>query len=121
MGKTIFAALYALAVILVPVFDGSHGAAPTATEWVQIIIAIVTVGSTYFVPLVQGHTWIKSGTAAMLVALQVLATVIDNGVNGSDVLMIAFAVAGALGITLAPAESDTGVAVGWGSDKQIAG
>lgn len=118
MGKTIFAALYALAVIAVPFFDRGFDQPPTPTEWVQIVIAILGVITVYFVPLVKGHTWIKSGVGAATAGAQVLVTLIDNGVNGNDALMIAFAVAGALGITLAPAESDTGVAVGWGSDLQ---
>lgn len=117
-GKSIIAFLYALAVILVPVFSGDS-AQPRPDEWVQIAIAIVTTISVYLAPLAPGATWVKSAIGAVLAGLQVLTTAIVGGVDGNDVLMIVFAVAGALGIVLAPAASAvTRTAVGWGGDSQ---
>jgi hypothetical protein len=117
-GKAIIAFAYAVAVIAVPIFSGDSPA-PRPDEWVQIGIAVVTAASVYLAPLAPGATWVKSLIGALLAALQVLTTAIVGGVDGNDVLMIVFAVAGALGIVLAPAASAvTRTAVGWGSDAQ---
>lgn len=114
-GKAWIAALYAVAVVAVPLFD--HGQ-PTSTEWVQIVLAALTAVTVYLVPLVPAYPWIKSAVGALTAGAQVLVTVIDGGVNGNDVLMIVFAAAGALGIALAPAASPaTNTAVGWGTDR----
>ena len=117
-GKAIIAWLYAVAVIAVPLLSGNH--TPSPAEWVQIAIAAVTGLGVYITPLIPQAAWAKSAIGAILAGLQVLVTVIDGGVSGNDVLMIAFAVAGALGIVLAPATSANGVRVGWGSDYALA-
>lgn len=117
-GKALVAALYAIAVTAVPLLSGNH--TPSPAEWVQIVIAALTAVTVYLVPLVPSAPWVKTAVGALLAGAQVLVTVIDNGVAGNDYLVIAFAVAGALGITLAPAESPrTGTAVGWGSDTPV--
>lgn len=116
-GKAIIAFLYAVAVVAVPVFSGDH--VPSATEWVQIFIAVATWAGVYLAPLVPGATWVKSAIGAVLAGLQVLVTIVDNGVDGNDVLLIVFAIAGALGIVLAPASSPNGAAVGWGGDAEL--
>lgn len=117
-GKAIFAALYAIAVTAVPFFEGS-GREPSPAEGVQIAIAVVTAFGVYITPLIRGAAWTKTAVAVALAALQVLVTVIVDGVSGNDVLMIAFAIAGALGIAVSPAASDNGVAVGWGRDTAV--
>lgn len=115
-GKAIVAALYAVAVVAVPLLTGNH--VPNAAEWTQIIIAALTAATVYVVPIVPEFPWVKSAVGALLAGAQVLVTVIGDGVNGNDVLMIVFAIAGALGIVLAPAASPrTGTSVGWGGDS----
>jgi hypothetical protein len=117
-GKAVVAALYALAVVAVPLLEGNH--VPSSTEWTQIIIAALTAVAVYIVPLTSEYPWIKSAIGALLAGAQILVTVVGDGINGNDVLMIAFAVAGALGIVLAPAATArTDTAVGWGSDSEI--
>ncbi len=116
-GKAIVAFLYAVAVVAVPLFSNNH--VPSPTEWVQILIALVTALGVYITPLVPGATWTKSAIGAALAGLQVLVTVIDGGVDGNDLLLITFAVASALGIILAPAASPNGAAVTWGSDSEL--
>jgi hypothetical protein len=119
-GKAVIAWLYAIAVIVVPFFEGS-GREPSPAEGVQIAIAVVTAFGVHIAPIIPGATWIKTAIGAILAGLQILVSVIVDGVSGNDVLMIVFAVASALGIYLAPAKSSNGVAVGWGSDKQLYG
>lgn len=113
-GKSIIAFLYAVAVVVIPFIDG--GGAPDSGQWVSIAIAAVTAAGVYLTPLIPQAPWAKTAVGALLAGLQVLVTVIDGGVNGSDVLLIVVAVATALGIQLAPAKSANGVAVPWGPD-----
>jgi len=115
-GKSIVAFLYALAIVAVPLFSGDRHIDPS--EGVAIAIAACTAALTYLVPLAPSARWTKTAVGAVLAGLQVAATVIVGGVDGNDVLLIAFAVLSALGITLAPATSPaTGAGVGWGADR----
>jgi hypothetical protein len=118
-GKTWAAAAYfvavALAQVVVPFVD--KGERPTAVEWVQVAIAGVTAFVVHMVPLAEGHPWVKTSAGAVLAGLQVLVSVIVGGLTGGDVLMIVFAVAGALGIGYAPATSDNGLSVPAGKDR----
>jgi hypothetical protein len=104
-GKSIVAFVYAVAVVAVPFFSGDHHVDPS--EGVAIAIAVCTAALTYLVPLAHRATWTKTAIGAVLAGLQVLTTVIVGGVDGNDWLLIAFAVASALGISLAPAISPT--------------
>lgn len=116
-GKFIFAFIYAVAVVAVPFFSGDDRM-PHPDEWVAIAIAILNAALVYLIPVLPSAPWTKTVIGAGLAALQVLSTVILGGVDGNDVLLIAFAVASYLGIHVAPAESPrTGTAVGWGSDS----
>lgn len=109
--------IYALFAVFAPVIDG--GRAPSPVEWVHLGIGVATALSVYLVPLVPGHTWIKTVIGAILAALGVLTTAIVGGVSATEWLDILFYVAGALGILIAPAASDTGVAVGVGGDAPL--
>lgn len=109
-GKAIVAAVYAVAVVAVPLFSGDHHVDPS--EGVAIGIALCTALLTYLVPLVPGARWAKTAVGAVLAGLQVAATVIIGGVDSNDWLLIAFAVASFLGIAVAPAISNVGTPVG---------
>jgi hypothetical protein len=113
-GKFIWAALYAVAVVVVPlVSDDHHISGPEA---VAIAIAVCTALLTYIIPLVPSAPWTKTAVGAVLAGLQVLATVLDGGVSGNDWLLILAAVAGAAGIAAAPAISPkTQIASGAGT------
>jgi hypothetical protein len=117
-GKAIFAFLYAVAAIAVPLFKS--GGSPGAEGWVQIAIAVVTAASVYIIPVIPQAPWGKTLVGVLLAALQVLTTAVLGGVDGGEWLTIAFAIAAALGITVAPATSVNGTHVGWGSDRPTA-
>jgi len=102
-GKSIVAAVYAVAVVAVPFWSGDHHVDPS--EGVAIGIALCTALLTYLVPLVPGARWAKTAVGAVLAGLQVATTVIVGGVDSNDWLLIAFAVASFLGIAAAPAVS----------------
>jgi len=114
-GKFWASFVYAVAVVAVPLFSGDKHIDPS--EGVAIGIAVCTAALTYLVPLVPSAPWVKTAVGAVLAGLQVATTVIIGGVDGNDVMLIAAAVLGALGIALAPAVSTTGTGVGWGSDS----
>jgi hypothetical protein len=114
-GKFWISFFYAVAVVAVPLFSGDRHIDPS--EGVAIAIAVCTAALTYLVPLAPSAPWVKTAVGAVLAGLQVAATVIIGGVDGNDVMLIAAAMVGALGITLAPAVSTTGTGVGWGSDS----
>jgi hypothetical protein len=117
-GKSIVAALYAIAVVATPLFTGDHHIDPS--EAVAIGIAVCAALLTYIVPLVPSAPWTKTAIGAVLAGLQVATTLIVGGVDGNDMLLIAFAVLSALGITIAPAVSPrTATAVDWGSDAPV--
>lgn len=109
--------VYAVVAVLVPWID--KGVAPTGAEWVQILIGVTLALQVYLVPLVPGHTWVKSAVGAVLAGLGALAVALVGGVTAAEALDIAVYVLAAFGIVLAPAASDTGVAVGFGGDAQI--
>lgn len=114
-GKFIVAFLYAVAVTAVPLFSGDKHIDPS--EGVAIGIAACTAALTFLVPLVPSAPWTKTAIGAVLAGLQVATTVIVGGVDGNDMMLIAFAVLSALGITIAPAASPkTATAVEWGTD-----
>lgn len=114
-GKSIVAAVYAVAVVAVPFFSGDKHIDPS--EGVAIGIAVCTAALTYLVPLAPSATWTKTAIGALLAGLQVATTVIVGGVDSNDIMLIAFAILSALGIYLAPAQSATGTGVDWGSDS----
>lgn len=115
-GKSIVAFLYAVATTAMPLVTGDHHIDPS--EGVAIAIAACTAALTWLVPLVPSAPWTKTAIGAVLAGLQVATTVIVGGVDGNDMLLIAFAVLSFLGITAAPAVSaTTGARVGWGSDS----
>lgn len=114
-GKSVVAFVYACAVIAVPFVSGDGGV--DVSEGVAIAIGVVTAVMTWLIPLAPGVKWTKTAVGAVLAALQVAATVVTDGVDSNDWLLIAFALLSAAGIALAPAASSTGAAVGFGSDK----
>jgi hypothetical protein len=119
-GKALVAFTYAVAVAFLPQLNnGWH--TPSPAEGVAIAIAITTAVTTYLVPLAPRTPGIKTVVAAVLTALQVAATlVVDGWPDATGIMLIAAAFLGGLGIAVAPAESRTGVAVGWGSDSRMA-
>lgn len=102
-GKSIIAALYAVAVVVIPLWSGDHRI--DASEGIAIGIAVCTALLTYVIPLVPSAPWTKTAVGVVLAALQVAATQIIGGIDGNDVLLILAAIAGALGIGVAPAIS----------------
>jgi hypothetical protein len=80
-----------------------------AEEMVQIAIATATAIGVYLVPLTSGQRWAKTGVAAGLSLLQVLATVIMDGLDPSEWVLLALAALTVVGVGAAPAVSDNGV------------
>lgn len=114
-GKAVFAFLYGVFAVALPFFEG--GGRPDAEGWVQIAIGVVTAFAVYLAPVIPESPWTKTLIGVSLAGLQVLATTVLGGIDGAELLLIAAAIGGALGITVAPATSANGVHVGWGADR----
>ena len=85
-GKAIFAFLYAVAALFVPLVDsGFH---PDAEGWTQIGIGVAVAVTTYIVPVIPEAPWAKMGAAVVLLLLQTLITVIGDGVSAADVMLL---------------------------------
>lgn len=110
-GKPIVSVLvgvaFALYLALGPASPG--GAGITAIEAVLIATALAQAFGTYIVPLAASAPWGKTAVGAVLAGLAVAVTVLGDGWQAQqDIFIIAFEVAAALGITIAPAISDNG-------------
>lgn len=119
-GKAIVAVLTAAIVAAYQALGGDGRI--EADEWVAIAIAFATALGVFVVPLAQHARWTKSAVAALLAALQVLTTAMLDGFRADDVLLILITVAGALGVYVAPATSETpagapDIHVGVGADR----
>lgn len=110
-GKPLAAVAVAAALaIYVAVGVGSHGGARIVDiEWIAIAFAGTQGVATYVIPLATRYPWAKTAVGAILAGLDVLAVVILGGLDAQEWLLIAFAVAGALGIAVAPAVSNNAV------------
>lgn len=108
---------YAVVAVFVPWIDG--GTVPTGADWVQIGIGVLLAFQVHLVPLTMRYPWVKSVVGAGLAGLGALAVALVGGVTAAEGLDIAVYVLAALGIFIAPAESDNGVAVGVGPDSVV--
>jgi hypothetical protein len=117
-GKALAAVVTAAVVVAYQALSGDNRINPD--EWVAVAIAATTAVGVWLVPLVPAAMWTKTAVAAVLAVLQVLTTVILGGLDSGEWLLLFITAAGALGIYLAPAETELpgvpDVAVDWGSD-----
>lgn len=116
-GKSIVAAIYAVAVGAIPMWTGDRHI--DASEGILIAVAIGNALLVYIVPLKPEFKSVKSVVNAVMAALSVALAQIAGGLDINDTLMVAAALLSALGVTLAPAASTKGntpVAVGPGLD-----
>ncbi|GAA2715183.1 hypothetical protein ACFY2R_27770 [Micromonospora olivasterospora] len=107
-GKAIASAVFFVLTVLYAKLSGDNHLDPE--EWVAVAIAAVSAVGVYLVPLAPEYPWAKSAVAALLAALQVLATVILGGLDTNEWILIVLAVLQGLGVAAAPAVSDNGVA-----------
>lgn len=119
-GKALVAIIYAGLVVAYTALSGDG--AINNDEKVQIAIAIMTAVGVWLIPLAPGHKWAKSAVGAILAVLQLLATLILDGIEPGEWLLLLITFGSALGIYVAPAETVTpgaapNVAVGTGSDS----
>jgi hypothetical protein len=117
-GKAIVAVIVAAIVVAYQALSGDGHI--DAVEWVNVSIAGATAVGVYLIPLAPGAKWSKSALAAVLAVLQVLVTAILGGIGADEILLMLITAAGAVGIWIAPATTETGstppVTVTAGSD-----
>lgn len=109
-GKAIAAVVGAGLTVAYGALNGDQHIDPQ--EGVQIAIAAATAVGVYLVPLAPQYRWGKTAVAAVLAVLQVLATVILGGLDGSEWIALVLAALTVVGVGVAPAVSDNGVTAG---------
>lgn len=80
-GKTIFAALVLVVTAAQAALSDGHF---TDVEGVQIAIAATNAGLIYLVPNTVRYPWVKLVLAAALAVLQLLASLIIDGISSAD-------------------------------------
>lgn len=110
-GKPIMSVLVnaAFVVYLALAATSPGGAGITAVERVLIAVAAVQAVQTYIIPLAAQYPWTKTAAGATLAGLAIAVTALGDGWQSEDWFIVAFEVAAALGIAVAPAVSDNGV------------
>jgi hypothetical protein len=88
--------------------DSHGGSSVVDIEWVAIAFATTQGVATYIIPLAPQYPWAKTAVGAIIAGLEVVAVVIIGGLDTQELLLIAFAVLGALGVSVAPAISNNG-------------
>jgi hypothetical protein len=102
-GKSITAGLVAVATaVQAAVSDSATGGRITQIELVQIAIAVVNAALVWLVPNVPAWPWVKTALAAALAALQLLTSLIVDGVSSADMSALIIAVLMVLGPATAP-------------------
>lgn len=101
-GKAIVATVASAATGIQAYVSDGH---VTEQEGVQIAVAVFTAISVFLVPAMPAWPWMKTAIAVVLGALNVLVTLIVNGIDGGDITIMLVAAATALGVGMAPAKS----------------
>lgn len=103
-GKSIAAALVAVATaVQAAVSDSASGGRITQIEAVQIAIAVVNALLVWLVPNIPAWPWVKTILAAALAVLQLLTSLIVDGVGSADMSALVIAALMVLGPAAAPA------------------
>jgi hypothetical protein len=103
-GKSIAAGLVAVAAaVQAALSDSASGGRITQIETVQIAIAVVNAALVWLVPNIPAWPWVKTALAAALAVLQLLTSLIVDGVGSADVSALIIAALMVLGPAAAPA------------------
>jgi hypothetical protein len=103
-GKALAAALvFVVTAVQAAVSDGHV----TQQEDIQIAIAAATALNVYLVPAVPDWPWAKTVVGVILAVLNALTTLIVGGIQPADWTALILAALTAVGVTLAPAVSNT--------------
>lgn len=104
-GKSLIAALTAAVVVGYQALSGDQNIEPA--EWVSIAIALVSALGVYVVPMSPYAKWGKTAIAVVLAVLQIMTTAILGGLGPDELLLMVIAAAGAAGVYVAPAITET--------------
>lgn len=104
-GKSLAAVLTAAVVVAYQAMSGDQHI--SSVEWVSIAIAGVTAVGVYVIPMSPHAKWAKTAVAVVLAVLQVLVTAILGGIGADELLLMLITAAGAAGVYIAPAITET--------------
>lgn len=103
-GKSIVAGLVAVATaVQAALSDSETGGRITQIEGVQIAIAVVNAALVWLVPNIPSWPWVKTVLAAALAVLQLLTSLIVDGVGSADISALIIAALMVAGPAAAPA------------------
>lgn len=103
-GKAVVSVLIAV-IWAIQAALSDHWVSPV--EAVQILIAFATAASVYLVPVVPSYPWVKTAIGILLAVLNMLVTVVGAGWSTTNLTVVILAVLTGLGVTVAPAVSET--------------
>lgn len=84
----------------------------TADEGIQVAIAVTTAAGVWLAPNLPQHPGIKTAIAVLLAVLNLAVSTIDGGLTGAELVNLALAALGVLGVVAAPSRSVTAYAAG---------
>lgn len=90
------AVLATVLAALVPILGAGNGI--TADQWINVAIIGVGACAVFAAPNVPGAAYTKTILAVLTAALTVLVSVISDGLTSAEIIQVALAVLGALGV-----------------------
>ena len=110
MGRYGKALVSIIAAIAITLYNFLNDEVISTEEWVQVMIAFTVAINVYLVPLTPEWPWMKTAVAVVISLLNALVIVIVGGLTNQEILTLVIAILTPLGVGLAPAISDNGVA-----------
>ncbi len=107
-GKPVISFLIAVGYLAYQKFSGDQH-----IDGIELALIITSFGNaliTYIVPLVPEYKWAKTGASAVVSLGLGLAAVAMSGYTNDELITVAIGVLQFLGVAIAPAVSDNGVA-----------
>ncbi len=102
-GKLILMGLATLVMALIAVYRDVAVGGITSSEWVTVVIAGFAVIVTWASANITGFEKAKTFVAAVMLVLNLLVSVIVDGVTTDEAMFLAIQFLGALGVSTAPA------------------
>ncbi len=102
-GKVILMGLATLVMALIAVYRDVADGGITSSEWVTVVIAGFAVAVTWASANITGFEKAKTFVAAVMLVLNLLVSVIVDGITADEAMFLALQFLGALGVSVAPA------------------
>lgn len=98
-GPAFVAVFFAVLTAVASALTDNH---VTDIEWVQVSIQGATVAGVWLVPAFPAYPHVKTGIAVVLAVLNLLVTVITDGITGAELVNLLIAAVGVIAVRLTP-------------------